>query len=390
MPQWKQYSGTWPLAQQMQAVAAGTWTGVPLFNLYSWGDNTWGGLGLNNKTFRSSPVQVGSDGNWLQVVAGGYNNTSGAIKTNNTLWMWGYGSQGQLGLGNAIEVSSPTQVGVLSNWSQLSTGRFLNTLAIKTDGTLWAWGYNGYGQLGLDNRVSYSSPVQVGSGTNWAAVQVANARTIAIKTDGTMWAWGYNGGGNLGLGDIVDRSSPVQIGALTTWSKISGAGNFSIAIKTDGTMWSWGVAASGVLGDNTIINKSSPVQIGALTTWSEVSAGFSCTIAKKTDGTIWAWGQNSNYGQLGLNDLIDRSSPVQIGTSNTWLTVCATYRSGYGIKTDGTLWAWGQNETYGSLGLGDVVNRSSPTQVGSATTWTKLSTYGGNAYHMLAISQSTT
>lgn len=373
----------------MQAVAAGTWTGIPLFNLYSWGDNTWGGLGINNSIFKSSPTQVGSDGNWLQAVAGSYNNASGALRNNNTLWMWGYNANGESGLGNTVTQSSPTQVGVLTNWSQLTIGRFFNSLAIKTDGTLWSWGANQYGQLGLGDTVTRSSPVQIGSGTNWAVVQASNARTIAIKTDGTMWAWGYNANGGLGVGDRVYRSSPVQIGALTTWSKISGGGNFSVAIKTDGTMWSWGSGASGVLGDNAITYRSSPVQIGALTTWSEVSAGMTLTIAKKTDGTIWAWGQNS-YGQLGLNNLIAQSSPVQIGTLNTWLTVCATYLSSYGIKTDGTLWAWGYNQTHGSLGLGDVVNRSSPVQVGSSTTWTKLSTYGGNPYHMLAIIQTTT
>lgn len=380
--------GIWTLDEALQYIKAGTWPQPgPVNFLYSWGENPSGALGLNNTINRSSPNQVGNKVDWLQVAAGGYLNNSAAIKTNNTLWTWGNNGSGQLGIGNTANRSSPVQVGALTTWLQVSSGRYAQTAAIKTDGTLWIWGNNVYGTLGLNNTVNYSSPKQVGAGTNWSKVQVGNARIIAIKTDGTLWGWGYGSSGAIGVGTTVTYSSPVQVGALTTWSKISGVGNTSYAIKTDGTLWAWGANLSGQLGDNTTTYKSSPIQIGSLTTWSEISGGMYFAFAKKTDGTIWTWGSNDS-GQIGDNTVANRSSPVQVGALTTWLSICATYYSSYAIKTDGTLWSWGSNISYGQLGLNDTANRSSPVQIGSLTTWNKLSEYGGNARHMLVLSSS--
>jgi alpha-tubulin suppressor-like RCC1 family protein len=378
-----QYGGIWTASQQADAKAAGTWPSPPVPLLYSWGSNSSGALGLGNTTAYSSPKQVGSDTNWLQIVAGGYNNTSAAIKTNGTLWMWGNNARGQLGNGNTTNYSSPVQIGALTGWLQVSTGRYRATAAIKTDGTLWMWGNNTFGSLGLGNTTDYSSPKQVGSGTSWSLVACGNASTFAIKTDGTLWSWGYNPSGQLGLGNTTYYSSPKQIGALTNWSKVNSVGNFCMAIKTDGTFWAWGVNNTGQLGLSDTTGRLSPVQVGALTNWSKISSGMTASLAIKTDGTLWAWGLNSS-GQLGQGNTTNQSSPVQVGALTTWLYVVATYTSSYSIKTDGTLWSWGGN-SFGQLGLGNTTNRSSPVQVGALTTWTTLSTFGGNANHMLAI-----
>jgi alpha-tubulin suppressor-like RCC1 family protein len=194
------------------------------------------------------------------------------------------GNNGQLGQNDTISRSSPVQVGVLTNWSQVSGGGY-HTAAVKTDNTLWTWGYNNAGQLGQNNTTRRSSPVQVGALVNWASVCASRLGCLAVKTDGTLWSWGYNSQGQLGLGDTIDRSSPVQIGALTNWFRVPENGgttngwNFG-AVKTDGTLWLWGDGnQGGQLGQNNTEDRSSPVQVGALTNWGKVSLVAFATIA---------------------------------------------------------------------------------------------------------------
>jgi len=199
-----------------------------------------------------------------------------AIKTDGTLWTWGgNGYYGGLGLNNTTNRSSPTQVGSLSNWKLVSAGKYYSA-AIKTDGTLWSWGYNFLGQLGLNDTVHRSSPTQVGALTNWKLVASGYYQMTAIKTDGTLWTWGYNFYGELGINDTTNRSSPVQVGSLTNWKLVaSGSGYHQMtAIKTDGTLWTWGYNFFGQLGLNNTVHRSSPVQVGALTNWKQVTTGF--------------------------------------------------------------------------------------------------------------------
>jgi alpha-tubulin suppressor-like RCC1 family protein len=343
--------------------------------LYGWGQNaTYGDLGICcNSNNVSIPTRVGNLSTWISV-SGGYRSAL-AIRTDKTLWSWGRNIYGQLGLGNTTNYSSPVQIGALTNWAKITNAWFTST-AVKTDGTLWTWGYNNYGQLGLGNTTCYSSPRQVGALTNWAKITNRYLSTFAIKTDGTLWAWGYNGYGTLGTGDVSSRYSPVQIGACTNWRSLSpgSCSLFIVAIKTDGTLWSWGQNNQGQLGiGNNNCNYSSPKQVGALTNWKFVSQTGQDITAVKTDGTLWAWGQN-NYGQLGLGNITKYSSPKQVGALTNWkITGGQTYAGFIALKTNGTLWSWGYNSTYYSLGLGNATCYSSPKQVGALTTWTNIS-----------------
>src|SRR3989338_337739 len=349
--------------------------------LWSLGSHQNGQLGLGDYVSRSSPVQVGASITWASVSAAG-SNVSHATKTDGTLWGWGGNSVGQLGLGDTANRSSPVQVGTLATWGIVESGT--NTsFAIKTNGTLWAWGKDGYGYLGLGtSALDKSSPVQVGTLATWSQVSSSGNFFSAIKTDGTLWSWGRNASGRLGLGDqgavYNARSSPTQIGTLTTWSRVTLGGAHSVAVKTDGTLWSWGYNSTGQLGFGDTIRRSSPVQVGTLATWSAVGAGESYrTFAIKTDGTLWAWGDNAsnNYGTLGLGDIVNRSSPVQVGTLATWSLLGVASGAAFSVKIDRTLWGWGSNNN-GRLGLGDVVFRSSPVQVGTLASWIKIE--GGN------------
>jgi len=342
--------------------------------LWAWGLGTSGQLGNGIAGHRSSPIQTISFGTNWSVVSNSGDHVS-CTKSDGTLWTWGLGTSGQLGDVTIVTKSSPVQAIVYAeNWSSVANGKW-HTAAIKTDGTLWLWGNNGYGRLG-DNTITHrSSPIQtVAFGSNWSSAAGGNSHTAAIKMDGTLWLWGRNTEGQLGDNTITSKSSPVQVvGFANTWSKIACGWYHTAAIKTDGTIWTWGNNDSGRLGDNSTVYRSSPVQTVAFgTNWSSVACGYRHTGAIKTDGTLWTWGQNS-YGNLGDNTIIHRSSPVQTVTGGTnWSSVACGYHYTIAIKTDGTLWTWGRN-LFGALGDNTIIHRSSPVQViGFATNWSSV------------------
>jgi len=339
--------------------------------IWSWGSGTNGSLGSGAIAHRSSPVQVGALTNWKKVYGGGDLGSTYAIKSGGNLWVWGYNSAGQLGTSNITNFSSPVQVGTLTDWSFVSPGED-HALFIKTDKTLWSVGNNlTSGPLGDGTVVSKSSPIQVGTETNWYTASAGFATSYGIKTDGTLWSWGRNLYGQLGDGTINPKSSPVQIGSLTDWYQISAGYESVSAIKKDYTLWSWGRNNAGQLGDGTIIHQSSPIQVGALTDWSLISSGYQSVFSVKTDGSLWSWGLGSD-GILGSGAVLSRSSPVQVGALTNWKTIATTPALTSGtvatIKRDGTLWTWGYN-TNGGLGDGTVVHKSSPVQIGALTTW---------------------
>jgi alpha-tubulin suppressor-like RCC1 family protein len=310
-------------------------------------------------------------------------NSNGAFatKTNGTLWSWGGNSSGNLGQNDRVNRSSPTQLGTDTNWSRV-LGNGSTSWGVRTNGTLWAWGNNTNGVLGLSlspNATYRSSPIQVGSGTTWLETFTGYSLAIhSVKTDGTLWAWGQGRWGTFGnsvYDTNFDRlySSPIQIGSLTDWTDKLSPDKIVGAIKSNGTLWTWGIAEGyGGLGLNTTYAwRSSPVQVGALTTWTSIATNSFSMWAIKSDGTLWAWGRNT-FGALGLNSAGSNhaSSPTQIGTNTNWSKVSAQNYAVLATRTDGTLWGWGYNLD-GVSGMNDqVAYRSSPTQLGTDTTWT--------------------
>ena len=292
--------------------------------LWTWGRGQSGQLGLGNTTSYSSPKQVGSLTNWASTSNGRF--AVIATKTDGTLWSWGNNAVGSLGLSNTTYYSSPKQVGALTTWLRVAMSGYGTSFAITTSGTLYSWGHNYYGELGRGTSgggTNTSSPVQVGALTNWLNLACGRYFVLATKTDGTLWGWGRNNQGQLGLGNITNYSSPKQIGSLTTWATVSGAASYSLAITTAGTLYAWGSNDSGQLGLGNVTAYSSPKQVGSLTTWSKLGNGPTrndYNISIKTDGTLWSWGSNSN-GQLGLGNTTDYSSPKQVGSLTTWASI---------------------------------------------------------------------
>ena len=324
--------------------------------LWLWGGNSFAQLGNNSTLNHSSPVQtVSATTNWKQVSVGGAH--SAAIKNDGTLWIWGSNLSSRLGTNTSESHSSPVQtVSATTNWKQVSLGN-QHSAAIKTDGTLWLWGRGAEGMLGNSATSDRSSPVQtIACGNNWKQVSLGLCVSAAIKTDGTLWLWGLGTYGRLGTNNIISQSSPVQtVSATTNWKQVSVMCRHLAAVKTDGTLWLWGYGTSGALGNNSTLNQSSPVQtISCGTDWKQVSVSNRTSASIKTDGTLWLWGE-AGSGELGNNATTDRSSPVQtISSGNDWALVSLGSSPGVtgaaSIKTDATLWVWGTNAD-GLLGL---------------------------------------
>jgi alpha-tubulin suppressor-like RCC1 family protein len=357
-------------------IAATNWTFTTseLFEAWVWGINLSQNLGQNNEVKYSSPVQLPGT-NW-KTPPWIYASSTFWIKGDSTLWAIGANTKGQLGQNNLTQRSSPVQISG-TTWRSAAEFDSGNGVATKTDGTLWIWGNNESGQLGQNlnaDNVDLSSPVQI-PGTTWGTVLSGGFHSChTVKTDGTLWGWGSNAYGNLGQNDRTQRSSPVQIPG--TWSKINGGDGSMFGIKTDNTLWAWGKNGDGQLGQNNIVQYSSPVQIGSGTNWIQSSGGNNNYHHLKTDGTLWAIG-SGNYGQLGQNANgagADRSSPVQI-PGTTWKQVGGRHYSTYAVKTDGTLWTWGSGNN-GAHGQNNTVDYSSPVQV-PGTTWMEVSESSG-------------
>lgn len=330
------------------------------------GYNAYGQIGDSSILNKSNLTQtVSTQLNWVNANAGDF---SAGIKSDGTLWTWGRNNYGQLGDETVSNKSSPVQTkAVGTTWKQLSCGD-THMAAIKTDGRLWIWGRNNRGQLGDNTIIHKSSPIQtLASGDTWKEVACGREHTAAIKIDGTLWMWGFNTSGQLGDNSLISKSSAVQTSAGgTNWKQVSCGSDYTMAIKEDGTLWGWGLNSNGQLALNTTTSTSNPLQeYTTSVNWKQVSCGHDHVAAIKIDGTLWCWGDNT-VGSLGDNSLIKRSSPVQtVGSGAIWKSASAGYKHTAAIKTDGTLWTWGNN-TQGPLGTNDLVHRSSPTQTSLA------------------------
>jgi alpha-tubulin suppressor-like RCC1 family protein len=317
-----------------------------------------GQLGTNDTTARSTPVTTFAGGTTWKSINGGREHIA-AIKTDGTLWNWGRGTEGQLGNNVNANRSTPlTTFAGGNNWKSVACGRE-HTVAIKTDGSLWTWGFGNFVALGINNTNNRNTPVTTfAGGTDWKSVACGERFTAAIKTDGSLWTWGLNNFAQLGVNDGANRSTPVTTFAGgTNWKQVS-CGNENIsAIKSDGSLWTWGKNDNGQLGINNTTNRSTPVTTFAgENNWKRVACGRDCTVAIKTDGSLWTWGGNAQ-GQLGINNNnTNKSTPVTTFAGGTnWKSIGASGESTLAIKTDGSLWVWGRNGE-GQLGINNITN----------------------------------
>jgi alpha-tubulin suppressor-like RCC1 family protein len=348
------------------------------------GSNEYGQLGL--EVLRESHHPIPSKFGVVQVASG--QKHSVYLMSDGTVWAAGLNSDGQLGDGTTTPRNNPVQVmnadGTgLSGVIGISAG-LTHTVYLKSDGTVWAAGYNSYGQLGDGTTTNRTNPVQVTNvdGSILSGVVglfAGNYHTVYLKSDGTAWAVGSNSLGQLGDGATTNRTNPVQVTnadgiGLNGVVGISAGGNHTVYLKSDGTVWATGVNSSGQLGDGTTTQRKNPVQVtngdgSGLSGVVGISAGGVHSVYLKSDGTVWASG--SNYkGQIGDGSTTNRTNPVQVTnvdgsvlngvvgiSTGDWYTVY--------LKSDGSVWAGGYNNI-GQLGDGTTTDSSNPVQVKNA------------------------
>lgn len=219
----------------------------------------------------------------------------------------------------------------------------------------------------------------------WQNISAGESHSMGIKQDGTLWGWGWGGKGELGNGANIATNAAIPISIGTHWQSVSTGNEHTIAIKQDGTLWAWGSNEYGQLGDSTLIDKNTPVQVGTAH-WLQVCAGYAHNIAIRQDGTLWAWGWNAD-AQLGDGSLaLYKNTPVQISADTNWKNISAGAAFNLAIRQDGTLWVWGRNSE-GQLGDGTLIYKNVPVQIGIATDWKIVSAGGG---HSTAIRQDGT
>ncbi len=285
-------------------------------------------------------------------IAAGTNHTL-ALKNDGTVWAWGLNTSGQLGDGTITNKSTPVQVKSLSGITAIAVGPN-HSLALKSDGTVWSWGSNASGQLGNNTTTDQILPIQVSNLSGVKAIATGNGYNLALKNDGTVWAWGLNTSGQLGDKTTINRSVPVQVSGLSDVKTITAKNTHSMVLKNDGTVWAWGVNSSGQLGDGTLVTRTEPVKVSITGDIKSIVAGTHHSLALKNDGTVWVWGYNA-FGQLGDNSVTNKSVPT-VTTSITDVTAISGGNHSLALKSDGTVWAWGHN-AYGQLGDNTLTNR---------------------------------
>lgn len=366
-------------------------------NAWSWGDNNNTVLGINDITVASriSPVSVvGGFTDWVALDAGV--DHSLGIRANGTAWAWGF----VRAIGDNAEItrSSPVLVaGGFTDWEQISAGD-QHSAGLRANGTIWTWGTGTNGVLGDNTSSTKSSPVSVVGGfTDWIQVSAGSNTNLALRANGTIWGWGETFSGKLGTNNALEpnRSSPVSVvGGIVDWVQVSASKGFagpSLGLRANGTLYAWGNNGSGGLGDNSTVNRSSPVLVaGGIVDWVQASAGFRHAFGIRANGTLYAWGWNST-GDLGQNtgSTVSRSSPVLVvGGFTDWVQVSGGDVHNIALRANGVLYAWGQT-TGGRLGDNTAslsINRSSPVSVvGGFTNWIQASAGGDHSLGLRGI-----
>lgn len=343
---------------------------VVVYEIAGWGDNSYGELGNGTTTNVIVPwVTPAGLGN-VQSAAQGRNHSL-AVKDDGTVWAWGANDAGQLGDGGATIRLAPVAVTGLADAVQVAGGR-AHSLALLADGSVWAWGDNASGQLGNGTTEAQSAPAPVSGANAMRGIAAGRNFSLALRADGTLWAWGENALGQLGNGSAINAVVPQPVTGLANVTAVTAGGYAAYALKADGTVWAWGDNVSGQLGDSTTIAHRTPAVVYGLSRVMALASGDYHCLALKADGTVWAWGNNM-HGQLGDGTTTMRLAPVQVSGLSGCIAVATGGGHSLALAGDSTVYAWGDNGT-GNLGDGTTITRLAPVQVVNISGATGLAT----------------
>ena len=360
-----------------------------------------GQLGDGSSENRNVPTQVGTDTDWVSIVAGFVHNCG--IRDDGSrpsLWCWGNNEYGQLGDGISLD---PRQAGTDTDWVSVTAGGD-HSCGLRDNGSgfsLWSWGRNNHGQLGNGGIEDKNVPTQAGTDTDWVSLAAGSDHSCGLRDDGSgpsLWCWGYNEYGQLGDGSTETKNVPTQVGTDTDWVSLAASGNHSCGIREDGSghlLWCW--------GDGTEV----PIQVGTYSDWVSIAVGSGYSCGLRDDGSgpsLWCWGSGTSVPtQVGMaTDWITISlvgsfedhicgirddgsgpslwcwesaitAPTQVGTDNDWVTVAVGLCPRCGIRNDdagSSLWCWGSTTSCHNNSNGFPFKyEEEPTQVGTYADW---------------------
>ncbi|NBD24942.1 RCC1 domain-containing protein [Paenibacillus glycinis] len=332
--------------------------------VWAWGENWNGQLGNGSMDIGSNaPVQVDGVTDAVDVAAGAAHNL--ALKSDGTVWAWGLNYAGQVGDGTTTTRTTPVQVQGLDSVVAIAAGA-VHSLALKSDGTLWAWGANDQGQLGDGTTTNRAAPVQVitqdsaGHALDVVAIAAGDYANLALDRDGTVWAWGSNDNGQIGTGSLGKPSNLVQVPNLASVVAVDASMFQCLALASDGTVWEWGGLQSDYEWGGDRIDP--PFKVQGLDSVGSIAAGGYINLAVKDDGNVWAWGSSEGGQPIKLGDELRTEPPVQVRGLRSVAAIATGDYHNLAIESDGTLWSWGLNGQ-GQLGDGTTADRNAPVRI---------------------------
>ena len=356
---------------------------------WSWGYNNYGQLGDNSIIDKVTPVAVlGTTKTFCQIGTGAGATHTISIDKNGKVWGWGYNNNGQLGNNSTTSTRTPVSIlGASKTFCQIAAGQY-HTIGIDKNGKVWCWGYNGYGQLGINSVTSARTPVAVlGATKTFCQIACEYFSTMAIDKNGQVWGWGYNKYGALGNNSTVSQRTPVVIlGATKTFCQIVGSRFNALAIDKNGQVWGWGYNGYGQLGDNSITNQSTPIAVlGTTKTFCQIAAGYEYSIGLDKNGKVWGWGNNGS-GQIGDNTTVSKCTPVAVlGTAKTFCKISAGGKHSLAIDYMGRVWGWGY-DNYGQVGDNRISSKKTPVTILGATKTFCIAV--GGAYYIIGLDKN--
>ena len=368
--------------------------------LYAWGDNSDGQLGIGNTDNQTKPVKVtGITGKIKQLITLKYDGEAlldyfsvYALTEDGSLYVWGNNSNGQFGLGNTDNQTKPVKVAAITDKIKelIVPEPYLFSsilIAITEDNSLYTWGYNRDGELGIgSNEYEVYIPTKVNLPGKVKLITTKGESVYAILEDGSLYAWGYNYNGQLGIGDELEKNTPTKVNLPGKIKELIEYNSSIYTILEDGSLYAWGDNYNGQLGVGDEVDKNTPTKVNLPGTIKELITDGNSAYAMLEDGSLYAWGDNYN-GQLGVGDEMDRNTPTKVNLPSKikeLMLLDIGYGSLYAILEDGSLYAWGDNYYNGQLGVGsenDYVN--TPTKVNLPGTIKELITYGYSIYAIL-------